>query len=46
MPTELVFRDDAYARTLSARVTAVTERGIEFDRTIFYPLGGGQPSRR
>lgn len=43
MPTELLFRDDAYLRTATARVVAVHERGIELDRTIFYPLGGGQP---
>jgi misacylated tRNA(Ala) deacylase len=42
MPTELLFRDDAYARTASARVLAVSDGGIELDRTIFYPLGGGQ----
>jgi misacylated tRNA(Ala) deacylase len=42
MPTELLFRDDAYLRTATAHVTAVHERGIELDRTIFYPLGGGQ----
>jgi misacylated tRNA(Ala) deacylase len=42
MPTELLFRDDAYARTASARVLAVNDDGIELDRTIFYPLGGGQ----
>jgi len=42
MSTELVFRDDAYAKTASARVVAVDERGIELDRTIFYPVGGGQ----
>jgi len=42
MATELLFRDDAYLRSASARVTAVHERGIELDRTIFYPLGGGQ----
>jgi misacylated tRNA(Ala) deacylase len=41
--TELLFRDDAYLRSASARVIAVHERGIELDRTIFYPLGGGQP---
>jgi misacylated tRNA(Ala) deacylase len=40
---ELLFRDDAYLETVTARVVAVTERGIELDRTIFYPLGGGQP---
>jgi misacylated tRNA(Ala) deacylase len=41
--TELVFRDDAYARSCTARVTAVDERGIRLDRTVFYPMGGGQP---
>ncbi|HLS81382.1 MAG TPA: alanyl-tRNA editing protein [Steroidobacter sp.] len=40
---ELLFRDDAYLQTATAAVTAVHERGIELDRTIFYPLGGGQP---
>lgn len=40
--TELLFRDDAYLKTASARVVAVTEHGIELDRTIFYPMGGGQ----
>ncbi|HEY7890342.1 MAG TPA: alanyl-tRNA editing protein [Steroidobacteraceae bacterium] len=43
MNTELLFRDDAYLRTAAARVLEVHERGIELDRTIFYPLGGGQP---
>jgi misacylated tRNA(Ala) deacylase len=42
MSTELLFRDDAYLKTGEARVVAVDERGIELDRTIFYPLGGGQ----
>lgn len=42
MTTELLFRDDAYIKTASARVIAVHERGIELDRTIFYPQGGGQ----
>jgi misacylated tRNA(Ala) deacylase len=41
--TELVFRDDAYARSCTARVTAVDGRGIRLDRTVFYPTGGGQP---
>jgi misacylated tRNA(Ala) deacylase len=43
MATALLFRDDAYLQTTHARVVAVTERGIELDSTIFYPLGGGQP---
>jgi misacylated tRNA(Ala) deacylase len=42
MGTELVFRADAYAKSANARVVSVDERGIELDRTIFYPMGGGQ----
>src|SRR5438067_1051688 len=41
--SELVFRDDAYARSCTAHVVAVDERGIRLDRTVFYPTGGGQP---
>jgi len=41
--TELLFRDDAYARSCAARVIAADERGIRLDRTVFYPTGGGQP---
>jgi misacylated tRNA(Ala) deacylase len=41
--TELLFRDDAYARACDARVVAADERGIVLDRTVFYPTGGGQP---
>jgi misacylated tRNA(Ala) deacylase len=40
--TELLFREDAYLSNASARVLAVGQHGIELDRTIFYPLGGGQ----
>jgi misacylated tRNA(Ala) deacylase len=42
MDTELLFRDDAYLRIASGKVVEVSERGIILDRTIFYPLGGGQ----
>jgi misacylated tRNA(Ala) deacylase len=42
MTTELLFRDDAYRRDATATVVAVGAQGIELDRTIFYPLGGGQ----
>jgi misacylated tRNA(Ala) deacylase len=42
MSTELLFREDAYLKSATARVVSVTERGIELDRTVFYPLGGGQ----
>ena len=41
--TELVFRDDAYLRSCAAHVTAVDDRGVRLDRTVFYPTGGGQP---
>ena len=40
--SELLFRTDAYLKAASARVTAASERGIELDRTVFYPQGGGQ----
>ena len=40
--TELLFREDAYLKTATARVVAVHANGIELDRTIFYPTGGGQ----
>ncbi len=42
MTTQLLFRDDAYQKSASARVLAASEHGIELDRTVFYPLGGGQ----
>jgi misacylated tRNA(Ala) deacylase len=41
--TEFLFRDDAYLRSCTARVTAIAARGIRLDRTVFYPTGGGQP---
>ena len=42
MTTEL-FREDAYIRECNATVTAVQEHGILLDRSVFYPIGGGQP---
>ena len=42
MITELLFRHDAYLKTATAQVVAVHERGVELDRSIFYPVGGGQ----
>ncbi|MBV9859037.1 MAG: alanyl-tRNA editing protein [Alphaproteobacteria bacterium] len=41
--TELLFREDGYARCCAARVVAADQRGIRLDRTVFYPTGGGQP---
>ena len=40
---ELIFRDDAYQRSCEAMVVSADETGIRLDRTVFYPLGGGQP---
>jgi misacylated tRNA(Ala) deacylase len=40
--TEELFREDATLLECDARVVAVTEAGIELDRSVFYPLGGGQ----
>jgi len=39
---ELLFRDDAYLKSCEATVTAVHGDAVELDRTVFYPLGGGQ----
>ena len=42
--TELLFLDDAYLRSFTARVTDVRDGNqVALDRTAFYPTGGGQP---
>ena len=46
MSTEELFRQDAYARECEAVVLAVGDDGIRLDRTVFYPMGGGQPGDR
>jgi len=41
--TKELFRDNAYQKEHQAKVTAVSDQGIELDETIFYPTAGGQP---
>ena len=40
--TDELFRADGYLQSCEATVLAVTDAGIVLDRTVFYPLGGGQ----
>lgn len=40
--TAELFRQDAYLSECQATVQAVGAEGIVLDRTVFYPLGGGQ----
>ena len=40
---ELLFYAIAYLKNFEARVVTADERGIVLDRTVLYPLGGGQP---
>lgn len=40
---ELLFRDDAYLKSCEAVVVSVGEEGLRLDKTVFYPMGGGQP---
>ena len=41
--TEELFRQDAYLQSCEATVLAIDPSGIQLDRTVFYPMGGGQP---
>ena len=40
--TDELFRADGYLQSCEATVLAVTDAGVVLDRTVFYPLGGGQ----
>jgi misacylated tRNA(Ala) deacylase len=40
--TEQLFREDSYLKECDAVVVAVDDDAIVLDRTIFYPMGGGQ----
>jgi misacylated tRNA(Ala) deacylase len=41
--TEPLYQQDAYLRECAAHVIEVLPGGVVLDRTVFYPLGGGQP---
>jgi misacylated tRNA(Ala) deacylase len=39
---ELLFRENPYLTVCEASVISVHQNAVELDRTVFYPLGGGQ----
>ena len=41
--TDELFRNNSYLKEHEVTVTEVTSDGLVFDKTIFYPEGGGQP---
>jgi misacylated tRNA(Ala) deacylase len=43
---ELLYRDDPYLRACEASVVSSSDGALELDRTVFYPMGGGQPGDR
>ena len=46
MTTEELFREDANLAECQATVIALDALGIQLDRTVFYPQGGGQAGDR
>ena len=44
--TEELFRLDSYVANCTASIAAIVEDSLELDRTVFYPMGGGQPGDR
>ena len=41
--TEELFRENGYLDHCEARIVRIDTRGLFLDRTVFYPVGGGQP---
>lgn len=44
MNTQLLYQTDGYLKQFTAKVRAQQENAILFDKTAFYPGGGGQPA--
>jgi misacylated tRNA(Ala) deacylase len=42
--TDLLYLRDAYLRSMDGEVVASRESAVALDRTVFYPVGGGQPN--
>jgi misacylated tRNA(Ala) deacylase len=42
-PTVAIYGENAYRRQCAATVVGALPEGVLLDRTVFYPLGGGQP---
>ena len=40
---DLLYREDPYLKSCEASVISAGPEGIRLDRTVFYPMGGGQP---
>ncbi|MEP6610005.1 MAG: alanyl-tRNA editing protein [Burkholderiaceae bacterium] len=43
-PTVRLYLDDDHAFEANARITGVRDNAVAFDRSCFYPGGGGQPA--
>jgi|TARA_B100001093_G_scaffold122446_1_gene115158 misacylated tRNA(Ala) deacylase len=41
--TDEIFRNDSYVKELDVIILDIIPEGLVFDKTIFYPEGGGQP---
>ena len=42
--TDLICLKDSYMKEMQVSVSKVEGNKVEFDKTIFYPTGGGQPT--
>ncbi len=46
MTTQALYRVDAYRRECEATIMSISDAGVELDRTVFYPMSGGQAGDR